>query len=106
MIKFYKLAKINDGGKISTGFVREEGIFLPNNFALELVVYRTEDKKKWYVVELTSGAGLGQGDTKSKAIANFEHNVERLGIKGIERAVHRSIELYGRTPDHEETEVF
>ena len=106
MIKFYKLAKIDDGDTKRIEFVREEGIFLPNNYAMELAVYRTEDKKTWYVVELTSGAGLGQGNTKSKAIANFEHNVERLGIKGIERAVNRSIELYGRTPDHEETEVF
>ena len=110
MVKFYKLARYaGDDGKSKVGFLREDGIFLPNNYALELVIYRAENgkgEKTWYVVECSSGSGLGEGKTKNAAIQAFENNVQRLGIKGITKAVNRSIELYGRTPDHRETEVF
>lgn len=105
MIKFYKLAKISEPGGQRIGFLREEGYFLPNNYSLALVVYR-DDSLKWYVVELTSGTALGEGITKTKAVQNFEHNVERCGISGVKKAIDRSIELYGMTPDHRETEVF
>lgn len=101
MIKFYKLARVDN----KVVHLREEGFFLPNNYAMETAVYKADDGN-WYVVELTSGTGLGKGSTRGKAIANFENNVERVGVKGIENAVRRSIELYGRTPDHKETEVF
>lgn len=110
MVKFYKLARYEQSGVVKPGFLREEGIFLPNNYGLELVVYRAEavkgGDKVWYVVECSSGSGLGEGKTKNAAIQAFENNVQRLGIKGIEKAVHRSIELYGLTPDHRETEAF
>lgn len=106
MIKFYKLVKVDGETGPQVVHLREEGFFLPNNCALEMAVYRSKDDDRWYVVELTSGAGLGEGDTRKKAVANFEHNVERVGVKGIENAVRRSIELYGRTPDHEATEAF
>lgn len=106
MIKFYKLAKIQEpDGSTRIDFFREEGYFLPNNFALEAAVYRSENKF-WYVVELTSGSGLAQGATRNKAVANFESTVNRAGLKSIEAAIKRSIELYGKTPDHRETEVF
>lgn len=104
MIKFYKLARYEQDGEVKPGFLREEGILLPNNYGLQLVVYRAEDK--WYVVECSSGSGLGEGKTKNAAIQAFENNVQRLGIKGIENAVHRSIELYGLAPDHRAVEVF
>lgn len=110
MIKFYKLARYEQNGVMKPGFLREEGYFLPNNYGLELAVYRAEvvkgGDKKWYVVECSSGSGLGEGKTKNAAIQAFENNVQRLGIEGIENAVRRSIELYGITPDHEATEVF
>lgn len=106
MIKFYKLVKVDGETGPRVVHLREEGFFLPNNCALEMAVYKSKDDNLWYVVELTSGAGFGKGDTRKKAIANFERNVERVGIKGIENAVRRSIELYGRTPDHEATRVF
>lgn len=106
MIKFYKLAEVGGETGFRVAHLREEGFFLPNNYALEVAVYKSKGDDRWYVVELTSGAGLGEGNTRKKAIANFEHNVERVGVKGIEKAVRRSIELYGRTPDHEATEVF
>lgn len=106
MIKFYKLVRVDGETGPQVVHVREEGFFLPNNCALEMAVYKSKSDNRWYAVELTSGTGLGEGDTRNKAIANFERNVERVGIKGIENAVRRSIELYGRTPDHEATEVF
>ena len=106
MIKFYRLVKVTGEHGPEVVHLREGGFFLPNNFALELAVYRDQNSRRWYVVELTSGTGLGEGDTRNKAVANFEHNVERIGIKGIEKVIHRSIELYGRSPDHEATEVF
>lgn len=109
MVKFYKLAMYEQNGVMKPGFLREEGIFLPNNYGLQLVVYRAESKKgdnMWYVVECSSGSGLGEGKTKNAAIRAFENNIQRLGIEGIKKAVHRSIELYGLTPDHRATEVF
>ena len=105
MIKFYKLVMVDGETGPRVAHLREEGFFLPNNYALEMAVYKSKDDGRWYVVELTSGTGLGEGDTRKKAVANFEHNVERVSVKGIENAVRRSIELYGRTPDHEATEV-
>ena len=106
MIKFYKLVKVDSETGPRVVHLREEGFFLPNNYALEMAVYRSKDNNRWYAVELTSGTGLGEGNTREKAVANFEHNVERIGVKGIENVVRRSIELYGRSPDHEATEVF
>ena len=107
MVKFYKLARYEQDGVVKPGFLREGGSFLPNNYGLELVVYRAKGgDKTWYVVECSSGSGFGEGKTRNAAIQAFENNVQRLGIKGIERAVHRSIELYGMTPDHRPVEVF
>lgn len=110
MTKFYKLARYEQDGVMKPGFLRETGITLPNNYGLQLAVYQTEkgkmNEKVWYVVECSSGSGLGEGKTKNAAIQAFENNVQRLGLKGIERAIARSIELYGMTPDHRETGVF
>ena len=110
MIKFYKLARYEQGGVMKPGFLREKGYFLPNNYGLELAVYWAEaikgGDKTWYVVECSSGSGLGEGKTKNAAIQAFENNVQRLSIEGIKKAVRRSIELYGLTPDHRATGVF
>lgn len=108
MVKFYKLARYLEDGKQRTGFLREEGIFLPNNYGLELVVYHTEDRKKgkvWYVVECSSGAGLGEGQTRAEAVRSFENKVEKMGLRAVEKAIENSISQYGRTPDHEGREA-
>lgn len=109
MVKFYKLARYLEDGKQRTGFLREEGIFLPNNYGLELVVYRAEavkgGDKTWYVVECSSGAGLSEGRTRTEAVRSFEEKVEKMGLRAVEKAIEKSISLYGRTPDHEGREI-
>lgn len=109
MIKFYKLARYTEGGKQRTGFLREEGAFLPNNYGLELVAYRAEPvkggDKTWYVVECSSGVGLSEGKTKNEAVRSLEEMVRKMGVEAIETAIERSIGKYGRTPDHEGVEI-
>lgn len=109
MVKFYKLSRMH--GKPGIGFLQEKGYFLPNNYLLDLVVYKSDEtdnngRNRWFVVETSSGCALGQGESRQKAIQNFENNVERMGIESIGEAIVRSKNKYGITPDHRPQEVF
>lgn len=104
-MKFYKLAKVEvEPDNPAVVFLQEDGFRLPNNFGLDLVVYRA-DNKVWYVVELVSGSAIGSGGTRTKAVQNFIDNITRLGVEGIRKATDKSIELYGKSPTYKVTEV-
>lgn len=79
---------------------------------LELYVYKTEDASKpvdpktgkhpkiWYVVEGRCGLALCSGKTKQGAIDEAVEVMNRYGASFFEKAIQKSIEQYGGTPDH------
>ena len=104
-MKFYKLAKVEiEPDNPAVVFLQEDGFRLPNNFGLDLVVYRA-DNKTWYVVELVSGSAVGSGNTRTKAVQDFADNIARLGVEGIRKATNKNIELYGKSPTYKAMEV-
>ena len=108
---FYSISRYKeiDGGEVRTGYFKREGQSVPNDFGLDLAVYRAtdysaatnwEEVKTWFVVDCECGLAIGQGGTKKEAIANSIERYEKVDKELYKKKCKECIEKYGPIPGH------
>ena len=108
--KFYALCRYKDkaDGLMKLGYLPREGFDVPNEFNLDLVVYRTEKEgdwkanfkrvKVWYVVDCDCGLQIGEGETKNKAIENALFHLNDIDFEMYKKKSQDVREQYGDPP--------
>ncbi len=108
--KFYSFCRYNetdnDGNKVLTlGYLPREGYVVPNDFGLDLAVYR--DKKGvgvlpnlWYVIDCYCGLSVGSGCTKKEAIANSFDRLSKVDMELYRKKQIAVIDEHGEPPGH------
>ena len=100
--KFYSLSRYTDktDGTIKCGYLPREGFVVPNEFGLNLLVYRDKEVKTWYVVDEDCGLSIGEGSTKKEAIENAFDKFSKIDMGTYNDSQIKAIEKYGYPPGH------
>jgi len=105
---FYTLSRtIDDDGIKKENFYKQEGFNVPNEFNLDLAVYKAADKitnpscdyhKIWFVVDCDCGLAVGEGDTKKDAIDDAFSRLSKVNMLIYKDGVKKANEMYGIPP--------
>lgn len=104
--KFYSLTRYIDETceNIKTGYIQRDGFDVPNDFGLDLAVYRSIDTKTqlkiWYVVDCCCGLSVGSGYTQREAVSSSLEKLAKVDMKAYAEKAKKSIETYGEVPGH------
>lgn len=109
--KFYSLSRYKDktDGNMKIGYLPREGEAVPNDFSLELFVYRATDSsaatnwkevKTWFVVDEDCGLSVASGNTKKEAINKALEILAKVDMELYHKKREKSIETYGPVPGH------
>lgn len=91
------------------GYLPREGEAVPNDFSLELSVYRATDSsaatnwkeaKTWFVVDEDCGLSVSSGSTKKEAIANALERLAKTDMELYNKKKEKVLETYGPVPGH------
>lgn len=106
--KFYSLSRYKDNdGDMKSGYLCREGFDVPNDFGLDLAVYRATDAtaatnweqvKTWFVVDCDCGLAIGKGGTKKEAIEDAFEKYSKVDKDLYRKKVAEAKETYGPVP--------
>lgn len=108
---FYSISRYMDrnSGDNKVGYFKREGQDVPNEYGLDLAVYRATDSsaatnwqevKTWFVVDCSCGLSIGQGSTKKEAIQNAFEKYEKVDKELYRKKVAECLEKFGPMPGH------
>lgn len=108
--QFYSLHGYVDSvdGNAKIGYLRYNGFDVPNEYGFDLAVYKTVKSGDannafkpigvWYVVDCACGLAVGEGSSRSKAIANAMEKLGKLDEEWYQKKVRSVIDQYGYPP--------
>lgn len=101
---FYSLSRCNDGIR----YLKREGFTVPNDFNLDLAIYKTVDTNSdyagkdgvvWHVVDTDCGLSIGSGPTRKYAIEEAFDRLENTGMDIYKLKAKLAVDTYGTPPN-------
>jgi len=99
--KFYGFSRYTDktDGITKVGYLPREGYNVPNDFLLDLAVYKAESTY-WFVVDCRCGLSVGSGGTKKEAIENALDKLSKVDMETYNKKTYEHVTTYGYPPGH------
>ena len=108
---FYGFSRYVDktDGKTKMGYLPREGFNVPNDFLLDLAVYKATDPSAatnwkeattWFVVDCRCGLSIASGSTKKEAIQNALDRLSKTDMELYNKKAYHHVETYGYPPGH------
>lgn len=108
---FYAFSRYTDktDGSVKIGYLPREGYPVPNDYLLELAVYKATDSAAatnwkeattWFVVDCRCGLSVAGGNTKKEAIGNALDKLGKVDMELYGKKVYEHCTKYGFPPGH------
>lgn len=108
---FYGFSRYIDktDGITKMGYLPREGFNVPNDFFLDLAVYKATDSSAatnwkecttWFVVDCRCGLSVGSGGTKKEAIENALDKLSKVDMNAYNKKTYEHVATYGYPPGH------
>lgn len=108
---FYTFCRYKDktDGNVKMGYLPREGFDVPNDFLLDLGVYKATDSSAatnweetttWFVVDCRCGLSVASGGTKKEAIQSALDRLGKIDMEVYNKKAYNHVNTYGYPPGH------
>ena len=108
---FYTFCRYIDktDGSVKMGYLPREGFNVPNDFLLDLGVYKATDSSAatnwketttWFVVDCRCGLSVASGSTKKEAVQNALDRLGKIDMEVYNKKAYSHVETYRYPPGH------